>query len=137
MITKGFAIYILFPIITAIIAGIILEAIKGNSLIAKFKSWNIKKFKFKQEDSPKFIEYTKDIIDGFVFKWNWVSTPNGWQIINFRICCPIDETPLVVEEMFYIRCPRCKKEYFNTPDINSARIIVQDNIVKRYGAIFV
>lgn len=137
MITKGFAIYILFPIITAIIAGIILEAIKGNSLIAKFKSWNIKKFKFKQEDSPKFIEYTKDVIDGFVFKWNWVSTPNGWQIINFRICCPIDETPLVVEEMFYIRCPRCKKEYFNTPDINSARIIVQDNIVKRYGAIFV
>jgi len=137
MMTKGFAIYILFPIITAIIAGIILEAIKGNSLIAKFKSWNIKKIKFKQEDSPKFIEYTKDVIDGFVFKWNWVSTPNGWQIINFRIYCPIDETPLVVEEMFYIRCPRCKKEYFNTPDINSARIIVQDNIVKRYGAIFV
>ena len=137
MMTKGFAIYILFPIITAIIAGIILEAIKGNSLIAKFKSWNIKKIKFKQEDSPKFIEYTKDVIDGFVFKWNWVSTPNGWQIINFRIYCPIDETSLVVEEMFYIRCPRCKKEYFNTPDINSARIIVQDNIVKRYGAIFV
>jgi hypothetical protein len=137
MTTKDFAIYILFPIITAIIAGIVVEAIKRNPLIVKFKPWNIKKIKSKQEDSPKFIEYTKDVIDGFVFKWNWVSTPNGWQIINFRICCPIDETPLVVEEMFYIRCPRCKKEYFNTPDINSARIIVQDNIVKRYEAIFV
>ena len=137
MTTKDFTIYILFPIITAIIAGIVIEAIKGNPLIIKFKSWNIKKIKSQQEDIPKFIEYTKDVIDGFVFKWNWASTPNGWQIKNFRICCPIDETPLVVEEMFYIRCPRCKKEYFNTPDINSARIIVQDNIVKRYGAIFV
>ena len=137
MTTKDFTIYILFPIITAIIAGIVIEAIKGNPLIIKFKSWNIKKIKSQQEDIPKFIEYTKDVIDGFVFKWNWTSTPNGWQIKNFRICCPIDETPLVVEEMFYIRCPRCKKEYFNTPDINSARIIVQDNIVKRYGTIFV
>ena len=137
MTTKDFTIYILFPIITAIIAGIVIEAIKGNPLIIKFKSWNIKKIKSQQEDIPKFIEYTKDVIDGFVFKWNWTSTPNGWQIKNFRICCPIDETPLVVEEMFYIRCPRCKKEYFNTPDMNSARIIVQDNIVKRYGAIFV
>ena len=137
MTTKDFTIYILFPIITAISAGIVIEAIKGNPLIIKFKSWNIKKIKSQQEDIPKFIEYTKDVIDGFVFKWNWTSTPNGWQIKNFRICCPIDETPLVVEEMFYIRCPRCKKEYFNTPDINSARIIVQDNIVKRYGAIFV
>ena len=137
MTTKDFTIYILFPIITAIIAGIVIEAIKGNHLIIKLKSTNIKKIKTQQEDIPKFIEYTKDVIDGFVFKWNWTSTPNGWQIKNFRICCPIDETPLVVEEMFYIRCPRCKKEYFNTPDINSARIIVQDNIVKRYGAIFV
>lgn len=109
MTTKDFTIYILFPIITAIIAGIVIEAIKGNPLIIKFKSWNIKKIKSQQEDIPKFIEYTKDVIDGFVFKWNWTSTPNGWQIKNFRICCPIDETPLVVEEMFYIRCPRCKK----------------------------
>lgn len=137
MTTKDFAIYILFPIITAIIAGIVVEAIKGFPLITKFKSRNIKKIKPKQEGIPKFIEYTKDIIDGFVFKWNWAYTSNGWQIINFRICCQIDETPLVVEDMFYIRCPRCKKEYFNTPDINSARIIVQDNIVKKYGAIFV
>ena len=37
MTTKDFAIYILFPIITAIIAGIVVETIKRNPLIVKFK----------------------------------------------------------------------------------------------------
>ena len=52
MTTKDFTIYILFPIITAIIAGIVIEAIKGNPLIIKFKSWNIKKIKSQQEVIP-------------------------------------------------------------------------------------
>lgn len=138
MTAKDFFIYIVCPAVAAIIAGIILEAFKGFPIFAKFKKKPLKSNNKIEEDGvPEFVKYTKDTIDGFILKWNWALSPNGWQIRNLRICCPVDETPLVVENMFYIICPRCKKEYYNTPDLNNARIIIEDNIIKRYGAILV
>lgn len=132
---KDVLIYIIFPVI----AGLIIEVLKGFPLSMKVLTMFIKKKKEqpKQGEIPEFTQYTKDVFEGFVYRWEWIKVCNGWQIRNVTICCPKDETQLVLESMYYIKCPRCKKVYDNLPDIESAQVVIQDNVSRKYSAISV
>lgn len=135
---KELTTYIIFPVIAAVIAWVIIEALKRLKLLPRwvhFKRKEEAQVDASKELIPDFVHYTKDNIDGFIYKWGWVKLPNGWRINKIRACCPHDETPLIVESMFYIKCPRCKRGFYeNMPDINNATIIIQDNVSKKYGA---
>lgn len=133
---------IVTSIICPIITGLVVEVVKGFPLSQKIISFTRRKKVSKQqeghqEEIPEFTEYIKDYIDGFVYKWQWRHFAEGWRIDQLRACCPKDETPLVVENMFNIKCPRCKKEYYDIPDINTVITLIQDNVSRKYGAISV
>lgn len=86
---------------------------------------------------PDFLQYTKDSILGFTWKWRWGKNYYGkYEIEELHPICPQCDTPLVQEHSgygFIYRCLRCGKKIHNEyPEIDNVKMLIADNVRRKY-----
>ncbi len=90
--------------------------------------------KIVQKDPP-FLEYTKDYILGYQWRWTWEKTLYGkYDIENLHPICSECETPLTCACGYgQLHCLRCNKTYQKAlPDNNEVKVLISDNVRRRY-----
>jgi len=107
----------------AVLICLLLSLMLRNRYIAK---------KSDKTPTPPFLQYTKDTIQGW--NWKWTYQPNGmgqYTIGDLYPVCGKCGTPLVEGKTFSDSCvcPRCNHKYKEQlPDIRDIHLLISDNI---------
>ena len=93
-------------------------------------------YKQKATSEPKFVEYTKDYILGFYWKWTWDRRYDGkYDIVNLHPVCSKCDTPLTNSDISYgkLKCLRCNEEYWqHLPSEQNIKLMITDNVRRKY-----
>lgn len=89
------------------------------------------------DNIPPFLDYTKDDILGYRWKWHWLKDRYGkYAVKDLHPVCNLCETPLVENYDIYnacYKCLRCKAEHRRSmPDFNHVKMMISDNVRRRY-----
>ena len=87
--------------------------------------------------APAFLEYTKDTILGYKWKWTWEKDYLGkYRIEQLHPICSKCDTPLVDSVTGYggrYTCLRCNNGTNKPmPDFNNVKMMISDNVRRRY-----
>lgn len=83
-----------------------------------------------EQNDPAFLEYTKDYILGYHWKWRWEKNFDGqYEIQNLHPICSECETPLTRDYGYgQMHCLRCNKMFQKTlPDDYEVKMLISDN----------
>lgn len=84
-----------------------------------------------------FLEYTKDTILGYKWKWYWRKDVYGkYCVENLCPVCSKCDTPLVENYLGYhgkYMCLRCGEGYIKSmPDFDNVKMLISDNVRRKY-----
>ncbi len=83
-----------------------------------------------EQNDPAFLEYTKDYILNYNWKWRWEKNLYGkYEIENLHPICSECETPLTRANGYgQLHCLRCNMTFQQAlPDDNEVKMLISDN----------
>ena len=87
-------------------------------------------------NQPQFLEYKKDTILGYLWKWRWEKNYLGkYEIEDLHPICTKCSTPLIHNCSGYgrLKCLRCDETYFKIlPQEGDVKTLIYDNVRRKY-----
>ena len=86
--------------------------------------------------NPEFVQYTRDTILGYNWKWTWNKDLYGkYSIESLHPICDVCETPLTIDraKLGSLKCLRCSRKFTKEiPSENDIKIMIRDNVRRKY-----